>query len=270
MAFGFTPKFQQTYSLSGIAPQHTLVIAVKAAKKLGWDINYTSSSGFIAYIGGGMFASAEEFTLTIGEEEFSVISKNISSGMVDWGKNKRHVNDFISEFGTLQDEYTTEQLDERYHTLSQSFPPPEEDLLQQHPPTAAQNFLGFLSFFTPRKGYFVTPIIINLNIAVFILMVATGVSIINPTTDQLLAWGANFRALTLAGQWWRLLTNVFLHIGVLHLLLNMYALLYIGLLLEPYLGRARFLIAYLCTGILAHRALFLACMVCFWLCLPPM
>jgi rhomboid protease GluP len=67
-------------------------------------------------------------------------------------------------------------------------------------------------------------------------------------------WGANFRPVTLAGGEWRLLTNVFLHIGIIHLLFNMYALLYIGLLLEPHLGRLRFAAAYLLTGIAASTA----------------
>ncbi|MBI3521265.1 MAG: rhomboid family intramembrane serine protease [Bacteroidetes bacterium] len=52
----------------------------------------------------------------------------------------------------------------------------------------------------------------------------------------------------------RLITNCFLHIGIIHLLMNMYALLYIGVLLEPLLGRTRFLSAYLLTGITASMA----------------
>lgn len=63
--------------------------------------------------------------------------------------------------------------------------------------------------------------------------------------------GANFKPYTLEGEWWRLITNCFIHIGVFHLLFNMYALLYIGVLLEPYLGKARFAGAYLLTGIIA-------------------
>ena len=70
-----------------------------------------------------------------------------------------------------------------------------------------------------------------------------------PDGESLLQWGANFRALTLNGEYWRLFTSTFVHIGISHLLMNMYALIYIGLLLEPYLGKARFLSAYLIAGI---------------------
>ncbi len=80
-------------------------------------------------------------------------------------------------------------------------------------------------------------------------MVISGANILLPGNQVLISWGANFRPLTLSGQWWRVITNCFLHIGILHLLLNMYALLYIGLLLEPRLGSLRFFTAYLLAGI---------------------
>ena len=72
-----------------------------------------------------------------------------------------------------------------------------------------------------------------------------------PGTTSLVAWGANYTPLTLGGQWWRLITNTFVHIGILHLLFNMYAFMFIGMLLEPLLGKLKFALAYLFTGILA-------------------
>jgi membrane associated rhomboid family serine protease len=46
------------------------------------------------------------------------------------------------------------------------------------------------------------------------------------------------------GEWWRLITSGFLHSGMLHLALNMWALYVLGKILEPALGRARFGLAY--------------------------
>jgi rhomboid protease GluP len=114
--------------------------------------------------------------------------------------------------------------------------------------------IGFLSIFIPQKGYIVTPLIIDLNLIVFGLMVLSGVNALLPESENLLAWGANFRGVTLEGEWWRLITNCFLHIGIFHLIMNMYALYFIGLLLEPYLGTGRFAAAYLLTGIMASLA----------------
>jgi len=55
----------------------------------------------------------------------------------------------------------------------------------------------------------------------------------------------------LEGEWWRLFANFFLHFGIIHLAFNMYALLYIGMLLEPRLGAQRLAAAYILTGLVA-------------------
>jgi rhomboid protease GluP len=67
-------------------------------------------------------------------------------------------------------------------------------------------------------------------------------------------WGSNFTALTLSGDWWRLITNVFIHFGILHIIMNSYALYMAGVYLEPMLGKIKFTVAYLCTGVLASIA----------------
>ncbi len=82
-------------------------------------------------------------------------------------------------------------------------------------------------------------------------MAVTGVSVVQPDSGSLLFWGANYGPLTLSGEWWRLLSACFLHIGVVHLLMNMYAFLLIGAQLEPRLGSLRFSVAYFLTGIIA-------------------
>ena len=99
-----------------------------------------------------------------------------------------------------------------------------------------------------------TLIIIGLNAAVFLFMAVNGVNIMAPETKDLLDWGANFKPLTLDGEWWRLLTSCFLHIGVLHLAVNMYSLLSVGVLLENMLGRAQYVIAYLVCGLAGSAA----------------
>src|SRR5690349_22746821 len=63
----------------------------------------------------------------------------------------------------------------------------------------------------------VTPLLLGLIVLVYVAMVATGVSPLEPNTDQLLAWGADFGPLTLAGQGWRLVSSMFLHGGLVHL-----------------------------------------------------
>jgi rhomboid protease GluP len=78
-----------------------------------------------------------------------------------------------------------------------------------------------------------------------------GVSFTHPTSEQLLPWGANFGALTLQGQWWRLVTAMFVHIGIVHLALNMWALWNLGMLAEYLYGPKTFLALYLLSGVAA-------------------
>ncbi|MBC6990367.1 rhomboid family intramembrane serine protease [Hymenobacter sp. BT491] len=103
--------------------------------------------------------------------------------------------------------------------------------------------------FWPTKTYFVTPLLIDTNLLVFALMALSGVNVFTPAGVDLVAWGSNFSPLTLPGQPWRLLTSCFLHGGPAHLLLNLSALLFLGLLSEPLVGRGRLLLVYVCSGV---------------------
>jgi membrane associated rhomboid family serine protease/Flp pilus assembly protein TadD len=95
----------------------------------------------------------------------------------------------------------------------------------------------------------VTQVIFGINVAVFQGMALAGVSITDPTSQDLLHWGANYGQWTLAGDWWRLVTCVFLHIGVLHIALNMWCLWSLGTLCESLYGSWTFAVVYLICGV---------------------
>jgi rhomboid protease GluP len=81
-------------------------------------------------------------------------------------------------------------------------------------------------------------------------MVLRGVSAKDPTTAQLLHYGATNAGYILLGhQWWRLLTATFVHVGLLHIATNMWCLWNLGLLGEPLLGEFGIVAAYLLTGV---------------------
>lgn len=100
----------------------------------------------------------------------------------------------------------------------------------------------------------VTQVIFGINVAVFLAMVLAGVSITDPTVGQLRHWGANFGPYTIGGQWWRLLTCVFLHIGIIHIALNMWCLWGLGRLAEAVYDHWTFGVVYLITGVSASVA----------------
>jgi len=101
----------------------------------------------------------------------------------------------------------------------------------------------------------VTQAIFGINVAVFIAMMLAGVSMLdNPAGQDLVRWGANFGPLTVSGQWWRLLTCVFIHGGLLHIAFNMWCLWDLGRLAESVYGHWTFGAVYLITGLAASLA----------------
>lgn len=75
-------------------------------------------------------------------------------------------------------------------------------------------------------------------------------------TETLIKFGAKFNPLILEGEWWRFFTPIFLHIGIIHLLLNTLALYYLGTAVERIYGNTRFLFVYLFAGFAGSLASF--------------
>ena len=95
-----------------------------------------------------------------------------------------------------------------------------------------------------------TYILIGISCAVYLAMVVSGVSWWDPTAEQILHWGAN-RGVNeiLYGQWWRLVTATFVHVGIIHIGTNMWCLWNLGLLGEPLLGPVGIFAVYILTGV---------------------
>ena len=100
----------------------------------------------------------------------------------------------------------------------------------------------------------VTTAILALNILVFAAMVFTGVSAMEPRDMQLLKWGADFGPFTLDKEPWRVLTSNYVHIGFVHLAVNMWSLWQLGRLAERIFGGLAYALVYSATGIAASLA----------------
>lgn len=111
----------------------------------------------------------------------------------------------------------------------------------------AREFQGLLRNLTPHA--YLTYVLIGINVAIFVVMIVRGVGVLEPDTGSLIAWGADFGPLTTNGQWWRLFTSMFLHIGIIHILMNMFVLWNIGTFIERLVGQAGFLAVYLASGL---------------------
>ena len=116
-----------------------------------------------------------------------------------------------------------------------------------------------VSYSLPLSRPLVTWVLLGLIVAVFLGMeamgwVLTGTLGGSTNTEVLIRMGAKVTPLIAAGEYWRLFTSMFLHIGVMHLAFNGYALLAIGTELERLFGHGRFLAIYLLSGLMGSLA----------------
>ena len=161
------------------------------------------------------------------------------------GKNKKHIKDFMEAFEKVRSSMPKPGWAEAIEQLrAQTVQTVTEETKQ------AEEIDKVMKL--SRSNLYVTYGIIAINVVVFILMVIDGAEIFT-VTDGLVhtKWGSNVTALTLSGDWWRLITSTFIHFGIIHLAMNMYALYTAGVYLEPMLGKTKYIAAYFCTGIIA-------------------
>lgn len=116
------------------------------------------------------------------------------------------------------------------------------------------DLVDMLRYLIPKDDHFVTSIILDINILVFLLMLFSGIDPLSPNGQELMQWGANRRMETTGGEWWRLLTSMFVHGGIMHLLLNIFGLVLAAIVVEPILGRRNYFILYIFSGLFGGLA----------------
>ena len=84
------------------------------------------------------------------------------------------------------------------------------------------------------------------------MQVLSGVDANNPSTEALLKWGANALPYTMDNEPWRLASSAFLHIGLMHLLFNGFAMYFFGQIAEPMFGSAKFLALFIQAEIVGN------------------
>ena len=99
----------------------------------------------------------------------------------------------------------------------------------------------------PKPPY-VTYTILTINIIVWLIMTVFGFIFGLDRSLQLLIFGAKVNKLIAAGQYWRLFTPMFLHVGIMHLFFNSYALYVYGPVVEKLFGKFKFTIIYILSG----------------------
>ena len=219
---------------------------IKTILDLGWTITKVETNIILAQLPTSLSSWGESFEVTLFENHAEIKSLCVGNQLIDWGKNKKNVSLFIDKFeknNSLNADNIDSNLLEN-STNSDNFSISENK----------KSIKDYFSVFIPTKDYLITPILIFINIIVFVIMAIDGTGVINSDPEKLIQWGANYRELTLNGELWRLISCMFIHIGIVHLIMNLYALIFIGSLLEPIIGKSKFLTVYLITGIVASTA----------------
>jgi rhomboid protease GluP len=126
-------------------------------------------------------------------------------------------------------------------------------------PTAAGNFLyKVFGLILPGLSPVTAALIATIGLNFIVQVLSThGAALLSPSLESLVRAGAMDSRLVAAGEWWRLLTGVFVHIGVIHFLFNTYALLSVSSFLEGEIGPARYLSLFLISGLGGSAASYL-------------
>jgi len=118
--------------------------------------------------------------------------------------------------------------------------------------TDTLNYLRKVKF-APNKVS-VTYVFLAANIIIWIVMSIFGILSDLSTTQQLVLFGAKVNQLIAQGQTWRLLSAMFLHVNLMHLFFNTYALFIYGPIVEKIYGRMKYLAIYLVAGFIGTLA----------------
>jgi rhomboid protease GluP len=259
VSWGYSPKIERYIPLADFPADKYLVVARQAIENLGWKLSHISQTGIIAYTPLSFQSYSEEISIRIAGN-FAVIKSEcvgIQLFFNDYGKNSTNLDLLFNEFEYV--EYHLHEIWEETLQKFHEFIATQDDHYFEKAPLAVKNKIKNVFYlFYPQKGYIVTPLLINVNICYWILLViltivkyqwTNGDSSISHFQQNLLALGANNRELVLSGEYWRLITSQFLHLSLPHLFFNLYALAYLGLMVENKIGSYMFLFITISSGI---------------------
>ena len=100
------------------------------------------------------------------------------------------------------------------------------------------------------QDWWLTALFIAINVGLFLWQIFSGVDASNPSLPDAIRWGADYAPLTFLEEPIRLFSSMFFHFGMVHLMLNMWALYIFGSVAEQLFGRLYFLMLYLAAGLM--------------------
>ncbi|RBQ05311.1 rhomboid family intramembrane serine protease [Pedobacter miscanthi] len=266
VSWGYSPKIEKFIPLADFPADKYLIVAKQAIENLGWSLSHVSETGLIAYTPISFQSYSEEISIRI-HGNFAVVKSEcvgIQMFFNDYGKNGLNLEKFFHEFEYV--EFHLKDVWEESLIKFHRFIETQDDHYFEKAPLATKNKIkNVLFLFLPQKGYTVTPILVLLNIFYYLALVLFSIvwlryqfvrngssydpEFIEELKKISLNFGVNQRNLVLGGDYWRLITYQFIHGSKSHLFFNMYALVYLGLMIENKLGWKKYLFIYLMSGV---------------------
>lgn len=186
---------------------------------------------------------------------------NLLNILVDYGDDVDIIeskNISSVKLGNTKDIKTSSGLLQMYPKLIESLKMKKGDIMDFFKMTEEMNKKNREEEKTYKKWnrkpskYNATSILIAINILIFALMYILGNG--SEDTATLLVFGANYGVLVKSGQIYRLITSAFVHIGIFHILCNMYALKEVGNEIEKFYGTKKFLLIYFVSALFGSMA----------------
>jgi rhomboid protease GluP len=242
------PEKTQSISAAGYTAATLQALAYGTLKELGWTIKYAGENILLGYTPRSWNRNDNEITVQTEDGLLTVTSKMVHNEAFDMmGRTKKDVAGFVAAFETVKARMAGQETTEWAEAIEQlketTIIAAEQEIKQAEEVDKAMNL--------STGNLYVTYAIIAINVIVFILMAMDGAGLFEPDGRIHAKWGSNYSPLTLSGDSWRLVTNIFIHFGLIHILMNLYALYSISVYLEPMIGKLKFITAYLAAGILA-------------------
>jgi rhomboid protease GluP len=174
-----------------------------------------------------------------------------STGMIDkrsfWtGANPAKPILALSPFTPLDQEKLLDAVKLRLHRASGAVD--RKDAVPPNELTIERQFQEQLKALSPYA--WVTYSLIAINACIWLATLAFGATFSQASADKLLVWGGNAASEVQRGEWWRLLSAMFLHSGFLHVFMNMVGLYGAGVMAERIYGPRQFALIYFGSGLL--------------------
>lgn len=245
MPFGWKTQYEKRVPPDGLSNWEIFSIAQQACKDLDWEYLIVDEKTFTATTPTHWTLSEQIIKVIVEDGEIIFESQSESLDLYEAGRNKKNIEE------QLLPAYKKSKRRVSYEELQFAANALKTETIRQ---IRSGNRIASERMTFGFKDHEVTFMLIAINLLVYAVMILKGVDYVNPAVKDIIGWGGNLKFNVSGGEWWRLITAVFVHIGIFPMLVNIIGLYFIGLMVEPILGKFKFLIAYLCTGVIAGLA----------------